>query len=131
MTYDVEGLAYADMIWQAGNANGWGSPAAGLKNKGWKEARNNDGDYFGFMYLNGDFKFRSHQNSWDAPDWGLDEAIDDYEGLLVAQGGNLNAPAGFYRVEANIADMTYKLTPITTIGRYWCLGRLLRYSRWH
>ena len=116
MTYDVEGLAYADMIWQAGNANGWGSPAAGLKNKGWKEARNNDGDYFGFMYLNGDFKFRSHQNSWDAPDWGLDEAIDDYEGLLVAQGGNLNAPAGFYRVEANIADMTYKLTPITTIG---------------
>ena len=35
MTYDVEGLAYADMIWQAGNANGWGSPAAGLKNKGW------------------------------------------------------------------------------------------------
>ena len=116
MTYDVEGLAYADMIWQAGNANGLGSPAAGLKNKGWKEARNNDGDYFGFMYLNGDFKFRSHQNSWDAPDWGLDEAIDDYKGLLVAQGGNLNAPAGFYRVEANIADMTYKLTPITTIG---------------
>ena len=109
MTYDVEGLAYAEMIWQAGNANGWGSPAAGLKNKGWKEARNNDGDYFGFMYLNGDFKFRSHQNSWDAPDWGLDEAIDDYEGLLVAQGGNLNAPAGFYRVEANIADMTISI----------------------
>lgn len=116
MTYDVEGLAYADMIWQAGNANGWGSPAAGLKNKGWKEARNNDGDYFGFMYLNGDFKFRSHENSWDAPDWGLDDAFDDYSGSLVAQGGNLNAPAGFYMVEANLADMTYELTPITTIG---------------
>ena len=116
MTYDVEGLAYADMIWQAGNANGWGSPAAGLKNKGWKEARNNDGDYYGFMYLNGDFKFRSHENSWDAPDWGLDDAFDDYSGSLVAQGGNLNAPAGFYMVEANLADMTYELTPITTIG---------------
>lgn len=116
MTYDVEGLAYAEMIWQAGNANGWGSPAAGLKNKGWKEARNNDGDYFGFMYLNGDFKFRSHENSWDAPDWGLDDAFDDYSGSLVAQGGNLNAPAGFYMVEANLADMTYELTPITTIG---------------
>ena len=116
MTYDVEGLAYAEMIWQAGNANGWGSPAAGLKNKGWKEARNNDGDYYGFMYLNGEFKFRSHQNSWDAPDWGLDDAFDDYSGSLVAQGGNLNAPAGFYMVEANLADMTYELTPITTIG---------------
>ncbi len=68
MTYDVEGLAYAEMIWQAGNANGWGSPAAGLKNKGWKNARDNDGDYYGFMYLNGGFKFRSHKDSWDAPD---------------------------------------------------------------
>ena len=116
MTYDVEGLAYAEMIWQAGNANGWGSPAAGLKNKGWKEARNNDGDYYGFMYLNGEFKFRSHETTWDAPDWGLDDAFDDYSGSLVAQGGNLNAPAGFYMVEANLADMTYELTPITTIG---------------
>ena len=117
MTYDVEGLAYADMIWQAGNANGWGSPAAGLKNKGWKEARNNDGDYFGFMYLNGDFKFRSGKDNWNAPDWGLDEAFDDYSGALLTQSQtNLNAPAGFYMVEANLADMTYELTPITTIG---------------
>ena len=117
MTYDVEGLAYADMIWQAGNANGWGSPAAGLKNKGWKEARNNDGDYFGFMYLNGDFKFRSGKDNWNAPDWGLDEAFDDYSGALLTQSQtNLSAPAGFYMVEANLADMTYQLTPITTIG---------------
>lgn len=123
MTYDVEGLAYADMIWQAGNANGWGSPAAGLKNKGWKgadglfpNARNNDGEYFGFMYLNGDFKFRSHESSWDAPDWGLDEAADDYNGSLAVGAGNINAPAGFYMVEANLANMTYSLTPITTIG---------------
>ncbi len=112
MTYDVEGLAYAEMIWQAGNANGWGSPAAGLKNKGWKDARNNDGDYFGFMYLNGEFKFRSHQNSWDAPDWGMGAS----EGTLATQAGNLSATEGFYMVEANLANMTYKLTPITTIG---------------
>lgn len=113
MTYDVEGLAYADMIWQAGNANGWGSPAAGLKNKGYKNASNlPDGDYYGFMYLNGAFKFRSHKDSWDAPDWG----IGDSEGTLKAQSGDLYADAGFYMVEANIANLTYKLTPITTIG---------------
>lgn len=112
MTYDVEGLAYADMIWQAGNANGWGDPAAGLKNKGWKNARNNDGDYYGFMYLNGGFKFRSHKDSWDAPDWGIGAS----EGTLQVQGLDLYADEGFYMVEANLANMTYKLTPITTIG---------------
>ena len=116
MTYDVEGLAYAEMIWQAGNANGWGSPAAGLKNKGWKEARNNDGDYYGFMYLNGEFKFHSGKDNWNAPDWGLDDAIDDYEGLLAVGAGNISAPEGFYMVEADIANLSYKLTPITTIG---------------
>ena len=116
MTYDVEGLAYAEMIWMAGNTNGWGNPAAGLKNKGWKNARNNDGDYYGFMYLNGDFKFRSGKDNWNAPDWGLDEAFDDYTGSLAVGAGNINAPEGFYMVEANLDDMTYELTPITTIG---------------
>ena len=112
MTYDVEGLAYADMIWQAGNANGWGSPAAGLKNKGWKNARQNDGDYFGFMYLNGDFKFRSGKDNWNAPDWGIGAS----EGTLAVGAGNINTAEGFYMVEANIANLTYNLTPITTIG---------------
>lgn len=124
MTYDVEGLAYAEMIWMAGNTNGWGTPVgSGLKNKGWKgaqnlfpNARNNDGEYFGFMYLNGDFKFRSGKDNWNAPDWGLLESIDDYSGYLAAQAGNINAPEGFYMVEANLDAMTYKLTPITTIG---------------
>ncbi len=118
MTYDAEGLAYADMIWQAGNANGWGTPVgAGLKNKGWKDARNNDGDYYGFMYLNGEFKFRSGKDNWNAPDWGLDDAFDNYSGLLLTQSPtNISAPEGFYMVEANIANLTYKLTPITTIG---------------
>ena len=112
MTYDVEGLAYADMIWQAGSANGWGSPAAGLKNKGWKNARQNDGDYFGFMYLNGDFKFRSGKDNWNAPDWGIGAS----EGTLAVGAGNINTAEGFYMVEANIANLTYNLTPITTIG---------------
>ncbi len=111
MTYEIGGIAYADMIWQAGNANGWGSHAAGLKNQGWK-APKNDGDYYGFMYLNGEFKFRSQQNSWDAPDWGIGAS----EGTLAVQSGNLSADAGFYMVNANLANMTYSLTPITTIG---------------
>ncbi len=117
MTYNVQGLAFADMIWQAGNANGWGSPADGLKNKGWKEARNNDGDYFGFMYLNGEFKFRIGKDNWNAPDWGLAEAFDNLSGALMTQSPtNISAAEGFYMVEANLADMTYQLIPITTVG---------------
>lgn len=114
MTYNVEGVTYADIIWQVGNANGWGStsPASGLKNKGWKYARNNDGDYFGFMYLNGYFMFRSNQYTWDDPRWGLGNS----EGTLDAEGSGIEAAEGFYMVEANIADLTYNLTPITTIG---------------
>lgn len=112
MTYDVQGLAFADMIWQAGNANGWGNPASGLKNKGWKYAQNNDGDYYGFMYLDGDFMFRSYETTWDATIWGAGNS----EGSLMEFGGTLSATEGFYLVEANIGYLTYNLIPITTVG---------------
>ena len=64
------------------------------------------------MYLNGEFKFRSQKDNWDAPDWGIGAS----EGTLAVQSGNLSAAEGFYMVEANLDKMTYNLTPITTIG---------------
>lgn len=69
-----------------------------------------DGNYLGYCYLNGDFKFRSHETTWDAPDWGMGSA----EGSLVEE-GEKNIPAvaaGFYRVEASLADGTYNYSPI-------------------
>ena len=64
------------------------------------------------MYLDGEFKFRSHESSWDEPDWGAGSS----DGSLAEKGNNLKADAGYYQVNADIAAMTYSLTKITTIG---------------
>ena len=105
-TFTVKTLDFGEYIYEAGNNNGWGSPVDYLY------GGNNDGKYVGFMYLDGEFKFRSHENSWDAPDWGAGSS----EGSLKEKGSNLKAEAGYYQVNADIAAMTYSLTKITTIG---------------
>ena len=70
------------------------------------------GEYCGFAYLNTAFKFRSHEDSWDAPDWGYKE-----DGVLKEQAGDIAVPApGFYMMEMSLADLTYKLTPVTSIS---------------
>jgi hypothetical protein len=66
----------------------------------------------GFMYLDGEFKFRSGEDNWNAPDWGTGGS----EGTLAEQAGNLSATAGYYKVDVDLAALTYALTPITTIG---------------
>ena len=103
LTYTITPLNFAEYIWQAGNGNGWGNPAAPLYGP------EGDGKYTGFMYLDGEFKFRSGEDNWDAPDWGTG-------GTLAEQAGNLNAAAGYYKVEVDLGALTYALTPITTIG---------------
>ena len=104
LTWSYKAVNFEAYIWQAGNANGWGSPADGLYGE--------DGKYQGYMYLDGEFKFRSHENSWDAPDWGSGGS----EGTLAAQAGNLSAKAGFYQVNVDLAAMTYSLTKVESIG---------------
>ena len=59
--YTIEAVNYATYIWQAGNGNGWGSPANPLV-----LTDDNTGTYQGFMYLEGEFKFRSQETNWDA-----------------------------------------------------------------
>ena len=105
-TYEIKVLDFAQYIWQAGNGNGWGSPAAPLY------CPEGDGKYTGYMYLDGEFKFRSGEDNWNAPDWGTGGS----EGTLAEQAGNLSATAGYYKVDVDLAAMTYGLTPITTIG---------------
>ena len=106
LTYTITPLNFAEYIWQAGNGNGWGNPAAPLYGP------EGDGKYTGFMFLDGEFKFRSGEDNWDAPDWGTGGS----NGTLAEQAGNLNAAAGYYKVEVDLGALTYALTPITTIG---------------
>jgi hypothetical protein len=105
-TFTVKTLDFDEYLYEAGNNNGWGDPVDYLY------GGNNDGKYVGFMYLDGEFKFRSHENSWDAPDWGAGSS----EGSLAEKGSNLTAEAGYYQVNADLATLTYSLTKITTIG---------------
>lgn len=106
MTWSCKAVSFETYIWQAGNANGWGNPADALYGP------NDDGKYTGFMYLDGDFKFRSGEDNWNAPDWGIGSS----EGTLAELAGNLNTTAGYYKVDVDLSAMTYSLTPITTIG---------------
>ena len=106
-TYKIEKLAFEEFIYQAGNANNWGGDGVGyLRGAAF------DGKYQGYMYLNGDFKLRSHENSWDAPDWGW----GDPEGTLAVGAGNLWAEEGFYRVNADLGAMTWSVTKINVIS---------------
>lgn len=102
--------SYAEFVYAIGDDSGWATVHP------LRSAVEDDvftGVYTGFAYLNTEFKFRSHEDSWDAPDWGT----GGEDGKLEAQAGNLIVPEpGFYQMVMNMEELTYSLTPITTIG---------------
>ncbi len=104
-TYSIAGHDQSSMIWQAGNANGWGNPANGL-------LLNSVGAYVGYMYLNGDFRFRENESDWDGVTWGAGSS----SGTLAVNGNNLYTPQGFYKVDVNLSYMTYDLTEILSVS---------------
>lgn len=93
-------------IYIAGSHNGWGSSVDYLY------SATKNGVFIGYAYLDGEFKFRSHELSWDAPDWGG----NGNAGELGQYGYNLSAAAGFYRIEVDLNTMLYRLTPITVVS---------------
>ncbi|MDO4511372.1 MAG: DUF5115 domain-containing protein [Bacteroidales bacterium] len=107
-TWKVDALNFADYIYEVGNNTGWGSVIP-LKHV------NTTGEYVGYAYLDGDFKFRPNENDWNG-DWGQDPA--GAPGTLVQEGEN-NCTidhAAFYMMNVNLGDMTWKVTELTTIG---------------
>lgn len=73
---------------------------------------NFSGKFQGFYYINGEFKFKPN----DGDDWSNDLEYDG-EGKIADNGGpNCPAPeAGFYVVDVDMNEMTYKLTKIEFI----------------
>jgi len=108
-TYTLEKLNFGAYIYEIGNESGWSvsHPLAGL---------NYDGQYMGFAYLNGEFKYKPNADNWDN-DY---EKVsgDAYEGTLTTDGGpNIDAISeGFYMMQVDAVNMTYKHTLISTIG---------------
>ncbi|MBR0180319.1 MAG: DUF5115 domain-containing protein [Prevotella sp.] len=116
MTYTITPLNFAEYLWEAGVNNNWGSDAQPLY------CGDGNGTYKGFFFAQdadwsggkGAFKFQKDFNNWDV-NYGFDSG-DDNGGTLKEGGDNIMVTPGFYYAEINLAEMTYKLTPITTIG---------------
>ena len=110
-----------DYIYEAGINNNWGTPEQPLY------SANKDGIYRGFFYAQeadwsrgkGAFKFTGAFNSWEEGNYGLGHInADGLSGTLIDDGGsdNILATPGFYRADVNLVNMTYELTPISSIG---------------
>jgi hypothetical protein len=120
MTYEIKELNFSEYIWEAGVNNDWGAIEQPLY------CANQDGIYTGFFYAQdadwsggmGAFKFTGAFNNWDNGNYGTGTINDDgLSGTLIDDGGsgNVLATPGFYRADVNLADMTYKLTPIKSV----------------
>ena len=121
MTYTITPLNFQEYIWEAGVNNNWGADAQPLY------CGDGNGTYVGFFYAQdadwsggkGAFKFTGAFNDWGQGNYGTGTInADGLSGTLIDDGGsgNVLAEPGFYRAEVNLADMTYKLTPISGIG---------------
>ena len=90
-------------LYMKGDANGW---------DGYDYLAGDDGVHFtGFMYLNQNgFKFTT------APDWSGTGYGENFSTALDAGNIVMTEPAGYYKVEVDLSEKTYKLTPITSIG---------------
>ncbi len=96
-----------------GNHQGWNPPTAPkLASSGFGET-----DYEGYIWLDGGYKFLAPDASgafnWGNTDWGDDGS---FSGVLVEQGeSDCQSPAGYYRVKADTAALTYS-TELTNWG---------------
>ena len=106
VTLDMNNLSYSvgkPILYMKGDANGW---------DGYDYLAGDDGVHFtGFMYLNQNgFKFTT------APDWSGTGYGENFSTAPDAGNIVMTEPAGYYKVEVDLSEKTYKLTPITTIG---------------
>ena len=117
LTYTITPLNFAEYIWEAGVNNNWGSDAQPLY------CEDGNGTYKGFFYAQdadwsngmGAFKFQTEFNNWEVTNYGIGSG-DDESGTLSVGGDNIMVTPGFYYAEINLADLTYKLTSIKSIG---------------
>ena len=116
MTYNITPLNFAEYLWEAGVNNNWGSEAQPLY------CGDGNGTYKGFFYAQdadwsggkGAFKFQKEFNNWDV-NYGFGGG-DETAGTLAEGADNIMVTPGFYYAEIDLVALTYKLTPITTIG---------------
>jgi hypothetical protein len=98
-TWSYEYIAFAPFIYEIGNEGGW--------SENHPLASNGDGTYTGFVYLNGEFKFKPNADNW-TDDWEWDG-----DGKINVNGqGNVPAATGLHRIDVDIVNLTYTLSKI-------------------
>ena len=107
-TWKATPVGFNEFIYEIGNESGWSEnhPLHG----------NGLGQYSAVIYLDGEFKFKPNKDDWNG-DW--EKASGDAAGgTLTPDGGpNVDAAApGFYFVEVDLKEMTYRLTSVSTIS---------------
>ena len=140
MTYTITPLNFAAYIYEAGVNNSWGDKQQPLY------CGDGNGTYTGFFYAKEDswtdgkgaFKFRGAADNWDNGNYGTGTLNEDgLTGTLIDDGnsGNVMPAPGFYRADVNLADMTYRLTPIhsvyvvgSAVGNDWDKGIAMTYN---
>ena len=107
-TWNAKAVGFNEFIYEIGNESGWSEPHP--------MHGNGLGQYSAVIYLNGEFKFKPNKDNWDG-DW---EKVsgDATGGTLTTEGGpNIDGvDAGFYFIQVDLKEMTYKLTPVTSIS---------------
>ncbi len=109
-TFELKPISYAEYIYEIGENTGW-EGSMPLSSPSF------DGKYKGFAYLVKEFKFKPNdaQNDWSG-DWG--QSKTGPQGTLVQEDEKNCGPveAGYYMMDVDLVAMTWKVTPITTIG---------------
>ena len=106
VTLDMNNLTYTvgkPVLYMAGDANGWATN---------DYLAGEDGVHFtGFMFLNQNgFKFCT-QPEWKGTNYGADfNTAGDAANITMTE------DAGYYKVDVDLENKSYVLTPITTIG---------------
>jgi len=107
-TWSAVPVGFNEFIYEIGNESGW-SEAHPLYGNGL-------GQYEAIIYLDGEFKFKPNKDNWDG-DW---EKVsgDATSGTLTTDGGpNIDGvAAGFYLVQVDLKEMSYKVTAVTSIS---------------
>lgn len=104
-TWSYVALSFSTFIYEIGNESKWSTSHA-------LYGANSDGNYLGYYYLDGEFKFKPNADNWDG-DWEYDG-----EGKIADNGGS-NVPdpgAGYYRISVDLANMTYSLLKVESIS---------------
>ncbi len=105
-TYTLQTIDFVERIYIPGNHNGWsfGTVPALVCN-------DNDGDYKGLTYLDGDFKFTKALN-WDNGEYNFNDFFSVSDGITKGSDTNINIAAGYYHIEANVSTGTLTATPV-------------------